>query len=444
MAGAPTPPPRTMPHPAPDRPAPGRPAPPADVALVLEGTYPTALGGVSTWVHGLVSGLPGVRFGLVHLYAGAPGADRFDVPPNVVWRRTLRLPDDLGTLDADALARRVPATPVVHALSAGFAGLVGAAVKRGRGGRLLVTEHGVAWHEVAEGAPELETGLRLVGADRSAGDACASRALWVRRLQDVARAVYAAADRVTTVTAANRPLQAAVGCRGAEVIPNGTAPPARLGPLDAGEVARLDARAGRPAPVRVGFVGRVTPLKDVAAFVRTAARVAEAVPAAAFFAVGPAEDAGYVAECRALAGRLGVGVAFTGPQPVDLWLRHLDVVVLASRSEAEPLVLLEAMAHGTPVVTLDVGGCRALVAGRSAPPGGLVVAPPRPDAVVPDAAPALADAVVRLVRDPALRRRLGGAGRGRAAGRTAEAVARRYAEVYRELAGPDAAPPGGR
>ena len=435
-----------MPHPAPDRPA-----PPADVALVLEGTYPAALGGVSTWVHGLVSGLPGVRFGLVHLYAGGePGADRFDVPPNVVWRRTLRLPDDLDALDPDALAQCVPATPVVHALSAGFAGLVGAAMKRGRtanrrGGALLVTEHGVAWHEVAEGAPELETGLRLVGADQSAGDACASRALWVRRFQDTARAVYAAADRVTTVTAANRPLQAAVGCPHAEVIPNGTAPPARLGPLGADELARLDPRAGRPASLRVGFVGRVTPLKDVAAFVRTAARVAEAVPGAAFFAVGPTEDAGYLAECQALAGRLGVDVAFTGPQPADLWLRHLDVAVLASRSEAEPLVLLEAMAHGTSVVTLDVGGCRALVAGGAAPPAGVVVAPPHPDAVVPDAAPALAGAVARLALDPALRRRLGGAGRARAAGRTVAAVAARYAALYADLAGRGGpTPPGGR
>ena len=341
------------------------------------------------------------------------------------------------------MARSVPPTPVVHALSAGFAGLVGAAVKRGRGGRLLVTEHGVAWHEVAEGAPELETGLRLVGADQSAGDACASRALWVERFQDMARAVYAAADHVTTVTAANRPLQAAVGCPRAEVIPNGTAPPTRLGPLDAEEVARLDARAGRPAALRVGFVGRVTPLKDVAAFVRVAA----AVPGAAFFAVGPAEDAGYLAECGALAGRLGVEVAFTGSQPVDLWLRHLDVVVLTSRSEAEPLALLEAMAHGTPVVTLGVGGCRALVAGGAAPSGGLVVAPPRPDDVVPDAAPALAEAVVRLARDPALRRRLGAAGRTRAAGRTVAAVAARYAEVYAALAADDrpapSAPGGG-
>jgi glycosyltransferase involved in cell wall biosynthesis len=58
----------------------------ADVLLLLEGTYPFVRGGVSAWVHDLVCGLPGLRFGLVFV-GGSPeryDALRYELPPNVV------------------------------------------------------------------------------------------------------------------------------------------------------------------------------------------------------------------------------------------------------------------------------------------------------------------------------------------------------------------------
>ncbi len=403
-------------------------APRADVALVLEGTWPYAIGGVSTWVDGLVRGLPGVRFGVAHLYAGdAPGPARLAVPENVVWRRDLGLPDDLAAVDPGALAAAMPEAGLVHALSTGFAGLVGAEARRQRGVPLVVTEHGVYWHEIDRGAPELETGLRVLGADVSGGNPCASRAGWVARFQDYARAAYAAADVVTTVTEANRALQSVVGFDDAIVIPNGVRRPLGEGPLGADELARLDPSARLAADFRVGFVGRVTPLKDVHAVVRAVARLP--APGARLHLIGPTDDPEYAQSCRALAERLGVAdrVHLTGVQPVGLWLRHLDAVALASRSEAEPLALLEAMAAGVPVVAPDVGGVRALVAGGGGPPAGVVL-----DAA-PDLAPPLADALGRLAASPPLRARLGGAGRQRAASRSVEAVARQYGALYQRL-----------
>lgn len=38
-----------------------------DVMLLLEGTYPFVAGGVSSWVHQLISGLPGITFGIVFI-----------------------------------------------------------------------------------------------------------------------------------------------------------------------------------------------------------------------------------------------------------------------------------------------------------------------------------------------------------------------------------------
>ncbi|HWL87161.1 MAG TPA: GT4 family glycosyltransferase PelF [Polyangiaceae bacterium] len=63
-----------------------RPGEEADVTLLLEGTYPFVSGGVSSWVHQIIRGLPEVRFGLVFI-GGSPDKTekmRYELPPNVV------------------------------------------------------------------------------------------------------------------------------------------------------------------------------------------------------------------------------------------------------------------------------------------------------------------------------------------------------------------------
>lgn len=57
----------------------------ADVTLILEGTYPFVRGGVSAWVHDLVTGMPELKFSLVYLGAEASQQQmRYDLPPNVI------------------------------------------------------------------------------------------------------------------------------------------------------------------------------------------------------------------------------------------------------------------------------------------------------------------------------------------------------------------------
>ena len=60
----------------------------ADVVLILEGTYPFVMGGVSSWVHRLVCEMPELDFGIVHIapkvdyYGDAPA---YEMPANVVF-----------------------------------------------------------------------------------------------------------------------------------------------------------------------------------------------------------------------------------------------------------------------------------------------------------------------------------------------------------------------
>ena len=101
-----------------------------------------------------------------------------------------------------------------------------------------------------------------------------------------------------------------------------------------------------------------------------------------------------------------------------------DVIALPSWTEGLPIVVLEAMALGRPVVATPVGGTRELVVDGET---GLLV-PPRD-------AGALADALRRLVDDASLRDRLGDAGRRRAAERfSLEASVQAVLDLYDEIA----------
>ena len=97
-----------------------------------------------------------------------------------------------------------------------------------------------------------------------------------------------------------------------------------------------------------------------------------------------------------------------------------DAFVFASRTETQGLVLLEAMALGVPVVSTAVLGTRDLL---SAGKGALVATEDLDD---------FAAQIVRLLRDPALRSRLSAEGRALAQEWSAERLAARMLEFYRE------------
>ncbi len=71
--------------------------PEADVCLLLEGTYPFVRGGVSSWVHQLIMGMPELTFSLIFLGGRRRdyGKSKYDLPPNVVHLETHYLEDGL-------------------------------------------------------------------------------------------------------------------------------------------------------------------------------------------------------------------------------------------------------------------------------------------------------------------------------------------------------------
>lgn len=181
-------------------------------------------------------------------------------------------------------------------------------------------------------------------------------------------------------------------------------------------VARIPGKVVTTASADVPLKG-LLPLVEAIAKVRTERHVDLVV-------VGSAKPGGPVAELIEKYS-LGAAVRFTGRVSEDDLIAHLrsaELVVVPSLFEGFSLPLVEAMACGTPVVA-TTGGALPEVAGTHGETALLVP---------PGDSQALAAAIGEALDDPALRARLGAAGRTRVVDRfTWTAAAKRTAEVYR-------------
>jgi glycosyltransferase involved in cell wall biosynthesis len=150
-------------------------------------------------------------------------------------------------------------------------------------------------------------------------------------------------------------------------------------------VTRRLATIGRP---RIGVIGRLSHEKGVDLFLESFRLLADRGVRAHAILVGDGPEGERLAAQAATLG-LGDSVHFLGAvYPVDPLYSELDLVVIPSRSEGLPNVLLEALHAGRPVVSTDVGAVTEVLADSAA---GRVVPPLDPAALAAAMASALAD-----------------------------------------------------
>ena len=213
-----------------------------------------------------------------------------------------------------------------------------------------------------------------------------------------------------------------------DVTPLGT----DLRPASEEAVAGLRARLGLQRPYLLGL-GTLEPRKDLPTLVRAFATLAGELPHTLVLAGLAGWGAGALAEAVAASG-VADRVLLPGYVPeADKAALYTgaDLFAYPSRYEGFGLPVLEAMACGVPVVT-TTGGALPEVAGD----GALLVDPGEPEL--------LAEAIARLLGDPAARARVARQGRARAEAQTWERCAARTAEAYRRAAASWAARAGGR
>ncbi len=177
------------------------------------------------------------------------------------------------------------------------------------------------------------------------------------------------------------------------------------------DVARFNPHRQAPAPLRrsLGFgeddpvlvvVGRLEPQKGHRVLLEALPAVRREFPSARLVCVGEGALRGDLERQAAELGLAG-SVHFVGQQAnVEDWLALADLTVLPSFYEGLPLAAIESLAAGKPMVATAVDGTPEVIVDGTT---GLTVPAGEP-------AP-LARAICRLLGDPRLRERLGGAGR---------------------------------
>jgi polysaccharide biosynthesis protein PelF len=294
----------------------------------------------------------------------------------------------------------LPPADIYHSVCTGYAGLLAARATLSERRPAIVTEHGIYTNErrieihMAEWISDsVQKGVAL---DDERIDL---RDVWISVFESYARICYEASAAITTLFQDNQHQQTDLGAAASKllVIANGI------------DIAKFSANTDMPdagaetAPC-IALIGRVVPIKDVKTFIASVAIMAKRVPKLRALVLGPnEEDPGYFNECVAFVQELGLSqtVTFTGNVNILDYFASIQVVVLTSLSEAQPLVLLEAGAAGIPCVATNVGACREIIEGSSPAdaPGGFVT-----DLVSPEQ---LAEAICRLLASPGLRERFG-------------------------------------
>lgn len=179
--------------------------------------------------------------------------------------------------------------------------------------------------------------------------------------------------------------------------------------------------AGLPVDaIVVGFAGRLIPLKRVDSLLTAAERLVARHPNLYFLILG---EGPLRPDLERQASPLGDRVRFLGWRRGSDWFSLFDMLALPSESEGMSYSVLEAMAGGTPVVASAVGGLPEVVidgeTGVLIPPGD---------------SQSLETALDALIADPAIRCRMGLAGRTRAERVfDSRAMARRLEELYARI-----------
>ena len=181
-------------------------------------------------------------------------------------------------------------------------------------------------------------------------------------------------------------------------------------------------RGSRNSRLRVGIVGRITPVKG-----HDVAIEAWSLLSPDRFELLVAGDGEARSALIARAQQLGVTDSITWRgfvADMATFYRDIDVLIMPSRNEGIPYALLEAMTYALPIIASDVGGIPEVITHES---DGLLVPPDVPHA--------LAASLERLASDPVLSLRLGSAARATAQTRfSTEHMMDQHMALYASLA----------
>lgn len=287
----------------------------------------------------------------------------------------------------------LPKAKIYHAASTGYAGLYLARAHIETENPCMITEHGIYTNErrieitLADWLYDIRTMDLAIDPsiyDRDLKD------YWIDTFFGYSKLCYDSCSKIITLYKGNQEYELADGAdiKKMLVIPNG---------VDVSKYAHF--KRDLDHPPTIALIGRVVPIKDIKTYIHAAALIKETIPDLIAYIIGPTEeDPEYYIECKELVEHLQLEhtIHFTGRVNVADYLPKIDLVVLTSISESQPLVILEAGAAGIPCVATDAGSCPELIQGTidETPrlgPGGAITPLSNPSSV--------AKSIIMLLKD---------------------------------------------
>ena len=441
------------------------------VCIVVEGCYPYVVGGVSSWVHSLIKQFSNVEFQILTIVADRSMRGKFvyEMPENVSEIREIYVQDvdwvghkkrrkklRLKNKDFDALRSLIlgedikwddiftffqkgkfsinellmgkdfllmgmelykkhyenvtfsdflwslrsmylplflclktplPKADLYHCVATGYAGVIGSMAKSlNANSTLLLSEHGIYSREREE---DIIKASWVQGVYKN---------IWIDFFKKMSTCTYNSANRVTSLFEYARHLQIELGCpeRKTLVTPNG---------IDPARFAGIPGKQpGDENFFNIGAVLRIAPIKDVKTLINAFYYAKQREPSLKLWIMGPWEEEDpYAKEVFTLVNTLQPqDLVFTGRIDVTQYLGRMDATILSSISEGQPLTILEGFAAHCPAIATNVGNCEGLIYGEGEDTLGAA-------GIVTDtmSVAGLADAMVRMARDPEFSKHMG-------------------------------------
>lgn len=243
----------------------------------------------------------------------------------------------------NALQNKIPNADLYHAVSTGYAGVIGVLAKLKYNKPYYLTEHGVYAREREED---------ILKSDWVKSE---FKKIWIDYFYFLSKIAYKYADKTISLFRYNSELQISLGAPidRVMVIPNGI------------DVDRLSSiKKEETKDFILGSILRIVPIKDIKMMIKSFKVARNEIQNLKLYLIGPfEEDLEYYEECLELIKDLKLTdeIIFTGRVDIKKYLGKIDIFLLSSISEGQPLSILEAMSAKIPIITTDVGDCRDIL-----------------------------------------------------------------------------------
>lgn len=307
------------------------------------------------------------------------------------------------------LQQEIPEADLYHSAVTGYGGILGSMAKRITGKPFVLTEHGIYPREREE---------ELLQADWVIPSL---RSTWITMFYNLSKCAYFYADKVTSLFKAASNKQIEIGCSPNKcvVVPNG---------IHYERFMNILPRE-KPETINIGAFLRFAPIKDIKTLIYAFFELSRKIKNVCLYLLGGTDDEEYKQECMALIERLGIeNIHVEGHVDTVEYMQKMDITVMSSISEGQPLAILESLAAAKPCVTTNVGNCKALLEEPEDEYGQAGFC------CVPMDSVGLATAMEKLCIDDNLRITFGQNGRNRVKSNyTHDMMRKKYLQVYSEV-----------